>query len=423
MNSPRSGLVTMLATSALVILPLTNPRLTRIVGPRGFSNQDPAAIYAPHQKEFWLTADEIGYIRPGLKITVNSITIGDDRKAVVDLSYADDPVSPSTATARSPRGRSRRASSSRGGTPRRATTRPTPPRADEPDHRRDRHAGRHGHGRDLHGHRPRPRDVQVQDGSGRLTTSRPRRRSASTRPATWRTSRTRTTRQRRARLRAQRSGGHAGLGQDRPGRMQHLPQPAVGPRRRAAGREALRPLPLAPDDGSGHGQHGRLQSDDPQDPPGREPPERAGGDAVRDHRLPAVRRRLLRRRLPAGRPQLRHLPCRSGHAGDQLVRVPRPGRLPSCHDDVNFVTGENHPAGAQADDSQCSCLQPAGGHDWDASVRERTRCPIASTQLKGLNAQILSVTNAAPGQKPTVTFQLTENDGTPSSLRRRSRRT
>ena len=38
--------------------------------------------------------------------------------------------------------------------------------------------------------------------------------------------------------------------------------------------------------------------------------------------------------------------------------------------------------------------------------------PHRATQLKGLNAQILSVMNVAPGQKPTVTFQLTENDGT-----------
>ena len=38
--------------------------------------------------------------------------------------------------------------------------------------------------------------------------------------------------------------------------------------------------------------------------------------------------------------------------------------------------------------------------------------PYQATQLKGLKAKILSVTNVAPGQKPTVTFQITENDGT-----------
>ena len=38
--------------------------------------------------------------------------------------------------------------------------------------------------------------------------------------------------------------------------------------------------------------------------------------------------------------------------------------------------------------------------------------PYESTQLKGLNAEIVSVTNTAPGQNPVVTFKLTENDGT-----------
>ena len=53
--------------------------------------------------------------------------------------------------------------------------------------------------------------------------------------------------------------------------------------------------------------------------------------------------------------------ARSGDAGRQLVHVPEPAACASCHDDVNFATGENHPAGAQADDSQCaSCHQPEG---------------------------------------------------------------
>jgi OmcA/MtrC family decaheme c-type cytochrome len=92
----------------------------------------------------------------------------------------------------------------------------------------------------------------------------------------------------------------------------------------------------------------------------------------------------------------------------------------SCHDDVNFVTGENHAAGPQADDSQCaSCHRPVGDREWDASILGAHTIPSESKQLKGLNAEILSVTNARPGQHPTVEFRLTENDGTvvaPSSL-------
>jgi OmcA/MtrC family decaheme c-type cytochrome len=94
----------------------------------------------------------------------------------------------------------------------------------------------------------------------------------------------------------------------------------------------------------------------------------------------------------------------------------------SCHDDLDFVTGANHtPTGLpQADDTQCaSCHVPQGGQEWDASIKGAHTNPIHSSQLKGLNAAIVSVTNTAPGQNPTVTFKLTQNDGslvTPASL-------
>jgi len=45
--------------------------------------------YSVSQKEHYLTPNDINYVRPGLAITINSITIGSDRKPVVDLSIAD----------------------------------------------------------------------------------------------------------------------------------------------------------------------------------------------------------------------------------------------------------------------------------------------------------------------------------------------
>ena len=84
----------------------------------------------------------------------------------------------------------------------------------------------------------------------------------------------------------------------------------------------------------------------------------------------------------------------------------------SCHDDVNFATGANHPAGAQPDSSCAGCHRPQGDQEWDTSVIGAHTVPTKSTQLKGINATILSVTNTAPGQKPTIRFQLTQNDGT-----------
>src|SRR4051812_29967385 len=87
MNSPRKSLVAALATSALAVIPLTDTRLPRTVDRSG---QTRTASYTSQQKEFWLTEDEITYVRPGFHITVNSITIGADRKPVADLSFTDD---------------------------------------------------------------------------------------------------------------------------------------------------------------------------------------------------------------------------------------------------------------------------------------------------------------------------------------------
>jgi OmcA/MtrC family decaheme c-type cytochrome len=85
----------------------------------------------------------------------------------------------------------------------------------------------------------------------------------------------------------------------------------------------------------------------------------------------------------------------------------------SCHDDINWVTGANHAAGAQADDSACaSCHVPQGDAEWDAGIKTAHTVPDKSKQLPGLKAAILGVTNVGPGKRPTVTFKLTNGDGT-----------
>ena len=77
------------------------------------------------------------------------------------------------------------------------------------------------------------------------------------------------------------------------------------------------------------------------------------------------------------------------------------------------MTGANHAAGAQADDSACaSCHVPQGDQEWDAGIKTAHTVPDKSKQLPGLKAAILGVTNVGPGKKPTVTFKLTNGDGT-----------
>jgi OmcA/MtrC family decaheme c-type cytochrome len=107
--------------------------------------------------------------------------------------------------------------------------------------------------------------------------------------------------------------------------------------------------------------------------------------------------------------------CHDPKAAEADVWFTRPSAeaCGSCHDDVNFATGENHEGGAQADDSRCTrCHVADSGDEFDASIKGAHVNPLKSKQLKGLTATIVSVTNTAPGQKPTVVFSFKNGDGT-----------
>ncbi len=83
----------------------------------------------------------------------------------------------------------------------------------------------------------------------------------------------------------------------------------------------------------------------------------------------------------------------------------------SCHDDIVWETGEGHPI-PQLDDANCAnCHIPEGESEFDISVIGAHVVPGKSSQLPGLNLEITEVTGAAPGGTPTVYFTLTENDG------------
>ena len=97
MKSFRGGLVTAMAAGAFLVLPMSNGRVTRLVtrpaatdATTAPSTPTPASNYSPQAKEFWLSVDELTFIRPGLQITVNSITIDAGRHPVVDITYTDD---------------------------------------------------------------------------------------------------------------------------------------------------------------------------------------------------------------------------------------------------------------------------------------------------------------------------------------------
>lgn len=100
--------------------------------------------------------------------------------------------------------------------------------------------------------------------------------------------------------------------------------------------------------------------------------------------------------------------------GDTWKTMPSRVACGSCHDYINWVTGENHGPDnlPQTDDSQCaSCHAATQTAEWDASVPGAHVLPSDSTQLKGLNISIVEMTNNAKGQNPTVKFKLTDNKG------------
>ncbi len=73
--------------------------------------------------------------------------------------------------------------------------------------------------------------------------------------------------------------------------------------------------------------------------------------------------------------------CHTPEATQSNVWFTYPARAAcaSCHDDIDWVTGANHPAGPQADDSACaSCHQPVRAPaNLTRRSSGRTRCPTS----------------------------------------------
>jgi OmcA/MtrC family decaheme c-type cytochrome len=91
----------------------------------------------------------------------------------------------------------------------------------------------------------------------------------------------------------------------------------------------------------------------------------------------------------------------------------------SCHDDVNFATGQIAYAGdstpshlPEIDDSQCAgCHIPQGELPFDASIIGAHTTVDEAPGIAGLNFTLTSVSGAAPGKAPTVTFTVKDNNG------------
>ena len=103
----------------------------------------------------------------------------------------------------------------------------------------------------------------------------------------------------------------------------------------------------------------------------------------------------------------------SGSATDAAIWRTSPSQAAcgSCHDNIDWTTGANHTTGPQTDASCSNCHKPVMTAEWDASIPGAHTVEYKSTQLYGLTMTIVSVTQAAPGQKPIVTFQINDKNG------------
>jgi OmcA/MtrC family decaheme c-type cytochrome len=89
----------------------------------------------------------------------------------------------------------------------------------------------------------------------------------------------------------------------------------------------------------------------------------------------------------------------------------------SCHDNVNFATGENHVDLPMLSDNECkNCHTSQQTLDFDASIPGAHVVPNNSISLPGVVSKVLKVENAVPGSAPVITFSLTDKAGNPLDI-------
>ncbi len=414
MKKFRNSLVMAMAAGALAIVPASSTRTTQVVG-RG--TPDPKTLYTKDTREFYLTAEEYGYIRPGLKITVNSITINADRHPVVDVTYTDDlgqPLDRAGKVTAGPISMNMILAWYDAGN-REYTSYTTRQRTSAPESQNpgvtvtQAAADSGGTWNDL--------DIGHSIYTFKTTLPADYNQTITTTLGIYAT---------RNMAGIQDKNYYDNVEQDfvpngsavtetwdeianSACNTCHNPLAAHGGSRRDVKLCVLchSPQTINPDSGNTvdmkvmiHKIH--MGEDLPSVGDGI-PYYFYGRGEITDFSEVAFPQDIRN--------------CTTCHAPPATQNTtwytyPSQAACGSCHDNINWTTGEGHPAGVQPDSSCASCHQPVGDREWDASVQGAHTVPYNSTQLKGLNAEILSVTHTAPGEFPVVQFRITNNDGT-----------
>jgi OmcA/MtrC family decaheme c-type cytochrome len=107
-----------------------------------------------------------------------------------------------------------------------------------------------------------------------------------------------------------------------------------------------------------------------------------------------------------------HNPKNGAAQTNVWMTTPGAAACGSCHDNINFATGANHPGGAEASDTQCAtCHIPQGTASFDASIVGAHTIADQAPELGGLVFGLVSVTNGTAGNTPTVTFTVRNSAG------------
>jgi OmcA/MtrC family decaheme c-type cytochrome len=97
---------------------------------------------------------------------------------------------------------------------------------------------------------------------------------------------------------------------------------------------------------------------------------------------------------------------------DAHLKNPSRAACGSCHDNVNFATGQGHVDLPQPNDNRCStCHVPEGEFDFDASIIGAHVTPTEASELPGVRFEIVSVDDGVAGRRPRVTFSIKDKDG------------
>lgn len=98
---------------------------------------------------------------------------------------------------------------------------------------------------------------------------------------------------------------------------------------------------------------------------------------------------------------------------DAHLKNPSRAACGSCHDNVNFATGENHVNLPQVSDNGCINCHGTYANDFDISIKGAHVVPQESSLLSGIQWNITKVDDGTAGKKPTITFTLADKAGNP----------